>query len=123
MTAKMMMLNWVQETSVSAAVVLSVGLPRLVSRAWVVVVGPEAEAEEEEELDGGRALGTVVEEGRDSVVERVGGDVGASVVLVVLMVWAGVRASLVTEKRRKECFRSRDLASESKDCVQIASQY
>lgn len=61
-----------------------------------MVVGPEAEAEEEEELDGGRVLGTVVEEGRDSVVERVGGDVGASVVLVVLMVWAGVRASLGT---------------------------
>lgn len=31
-----MMLNCVQETSVSAAVVLSVGLLRLVSRAWVV---------------------------------------------------------------------------------------
>lgn len=31
------MLNCVQETSVRAAVVLSVGLLRLVSRAWVVV--------------------------------------------------------------------------------------
>lgn len=36
MTARIMMLNCVQETSVSAAVVLSVGLLRLVSRAWVV---------------------------------------------------------------------------------------
>lgn len=38
MTARMMMLNCVQETSVRAAVVLSVGLLRLVSRAWVVAV-------------------------------------------------------------------------------------
>jgi len=38
MTARMMMLNCVHETSVGAAVVLSVGLLRLVSRAWVVVV-------------------------------------------------------------------------------------
>lgn len=36
MTARMMILNWVQETSVSAAVVLSAGPLRLVSRAWVV---------------------------------------------------------------------------------------
>lgn len=93
MTAKMMMLNWVQETSVSAAVVLSVGLPRLVSRAWVVVVGPRAE---EEELDGGRAFGAVVKEGRDSEVERVGGDVGTSVVLVVLVVWIDVGTILGT---------------------------
>lgn len=37
MTARMMILNCVQETSVRAAVVLSVGLPRLVNNAWVVV--------------------------------------------------------------------------------------
>lgn len=36
MTARMMMLNCVQETSVSAAVVLSVGLLRLDNRVWVV---------------------------------------------------------------------------------------
>lgn len=70
------MLNCVQETSVSAAVVLSVGLPRLVSRGWVVA----AVLREVLMLEVGMgALGAEVVEER---VGRVGGDVGASVVVV-----------------------------------------
>lgn len=75
-------MNCVQETSVSAAVVLSVGLPRLVSRGWVVA----AVLKEVLEVAMG-ALGAGVVEDR---VGRVGGDVGASVVVV----WKGVGRSL-----------------------------
>lgn len=75
MTARMMMLNCVQETSVRAAVVLSVGLLRLVNRAWVVAA----------------VLSTVlvllldVEAGTPLAVAEV------KVVLVVGVEWGGVR--------------------------------
>lgn len=81
MTARMMMLNWVQETSVRAAVVLSVGLPRLVSRAWVVAALSRV-VELVVEVEGGALVGMVevivVEGVADMEVE----DFGASVVVL-----------------------------------------
>lgn len=67
MTARMMMLNCVQDTSVSAAVVLSAGLLRLVSRAWGVVLVSAPD------LESGTALSVVgVTEGEGEVAPAVG---------------------------------------------------
>lgn len=60
MTAKMMMLNWVQETSVRAAVVLSVGLLRLLSIVCVVTVVLSPVPKVPLDLDPGRSLVVVI---------------------------------------------------------------
>lgn len=83
MTARTMMLNWVQETSVRAAVVLTVGLPRLVSRAWVVAMLSRML---ELVVEGGALVGTVA-------VRPLLLGVGAEVVVVALGVSVVVAGS------------------------------
>lgn len=73
MTARMMMLNWVQETSVSAAVVLSVGLLRLVRRAWVVEEAEEDEEDEGEKVEEGDGLNVALMLAVVAVVTRIRG--------------------------------------------------
>lgn len=74
------MLNWVQETSVRAAVVLSVGLPRLVSRAWVVAALSRV-VELVVEVEGGALVGMVEVIVVGGVADMEVEDFGASVVV------------------------------------------
>lgn len=87
------MLNCVQETSVRAAVVLSVGLVRLVSRAWVVAAVLSAVLVLLLDVEAGTPL--VVTEVRVVLVADTEGDVGASVVVVS----AGVGMSRGADER------------------------
>lgn len=97
MMARIMMLNCVQETSVTPAVVLSVGLLRLVSRAWVAAAVLELLGR----VTPGKPLPVVVE-----VVPKVvvaGADVG-DVRASVMVVFAGIGIAFGAKRRNKRIF-------------------
>lgn len=92
------MLNCVQETSVRAAVVLSVGLLRLVSRAWVVAAVLSVVLALPLEMEAGTPFAVVEVKGVLVVGGEAGDvrDVGASAVGVP----AGVGRSRGAEERK-----------------------
>lgn len=106
MTARMIMLNCVQETSGRAAVVLSVGLFRLVIRAWVVaavlsvllMLLPNVAPETPLAVVGVKMV-VVVVEGEDVLV------VGASIVVA----FAGVGMSRRTERKAQKSLKHETL--------------